>query len=82
MLIYHLTSMEVEMQPLSESLNRTWAQAYTRIENSDFDQILRKVHTRTHYNIIVEKIDFLYFSNLQFNRMDFNAHSTNGLFLV
>lgn len=36
--------MEVEMQPLSESLNRTWANAYTRIENSDFDQILRKVH--------------------------------------
>jgi len=36
--------MEVEMQPLSESLNRTWTNAYTRIENSDFDQILRKVH--------------------------------------
>ncbi|KAL5234772.1 hypothetical protein ACI65C_002182 [Semiaphis heraclei] len=42
MLLYHLTLMEVEMQPLSESLNRTWANAYTRIENSDFDQILRK----------------------------------------
>jgi len=37
--------MDVEMQPLSESLNRTWANAYTRIENSDFDQILRKVGT-------------------------------------
>lgn len=36
--------MEVEMQPLSESLNRTWTNAYTRIENSDFDQILRKVY--------------------------------------
>jgi len=44
MLLYHLTLMEVEMQPLSESLNRTWANAYTRIENSDFDQILRKVY--------------------------------------
>ncbi|KAF0769684.1 prominin-1-A-like, partial [Aphis craccivora] len=41
-LLYYLTSMEIEMQPLSESLNRTWANAYTRIENSDFDQILRK----------------------------------------
>lgn len=44
MLLYHLTLMEVEMEPLSESLNRTWANAYTRIENSDFDQILRKVN--------------------------------------
>jgi hypothetical protein len=45
MLLYHLTLMEVEMEPLSESLNQTWANAYTRIENSDFDQILRKVNT-------------------------------------
>ncbi|VVC35443.1 Hypothetical protein CINCED_3A000895 [Cinara cedri] len=42
-LLYHLTLMEIEMHPLSDSLNRTWANAYTgRIENSDFDQILRK----------------------------------------
>lgn len=45
MLLYHLTLLEVEMQPLSESLNRTWANAYTRIENSDFEQIYRKVIT-------------------------------------
>lgn len=45
MLLYHLILMELEMQPLSESLNRTWANAYTRIENSDFDQILRKVYS-------------------------------------
>jgi len=50
MLLYHLTLMEVEMQPLSESLNRTWANAYTRIENSDFDQILQKVYEYNNYN--------------------------------
>lgn len=44
MLNYRLTLMEVEMQPLSESLNRTWTNAYTaRIENSDFDKILQNV---------------------------------------
>ncbi|XP_050421252.1 prominin-1-A-like [Adelges cooleyi] len=41
-LLYRITLMEVEMQPLSESLNRTWAKAYTRIEHTDFDEILRK----------------------------------------
>lgn len=40
------------MQPLSESLNRTWANAYTRIENSDFDQIMRKVHILIYIIII------------------------------
>ncbi|XP_050544501.1 prominin-1-A-like [Daktulosphaira vitifoliae] len=41
-LLYRITLMEVEMQPLSELFNRTWAQAYTRIVSSDFDQIVRK----------------------------------------
>jgi len=53
------------MQPLSESLNRTWANAYTRIENSDFDQILRKVY---HSNYIKRKClaIHIYYKTLQY----------------